>query len=305
KGCGFEGKTSPFSFKGNIGGKLPWKIEWAVKWKVVGITVEGAGKDHMSSGGSHDLASLVCNRIIDYPVPYPLPYEFFLVGDKKMSSSKGLGSTASEMLETLPPEVLRFLMVKTRLNQAINFDPSGDTIPKLFDEFQLAALEHKGNKNTDLRRIFELSQVGKLKYPPTLRFQNLTQWVQMPNMEEEIKKEGLEEWVPYAKNWVERFASEDMKYKIQEKIPEKAKKLSAEQKKYLAKVLKFLDKDWEAEEFQKKLYECAKESGVSSKEAFRALYLSLLGKDYGPKAAWIILKEDRGFIKQRFKEASK
>jgi len=31
-------------------GKLPWKVDWAAHWKVVGITIEGAGKDHASKG---------------------------------------------------------------------------------------------------------------------------------------------------------------------------------------------------------------------------------------------------------------
>ncbi|MBI3443175.1 lysine--tRNA ligase [Candidatus Woesebacteria bacterium] len=54
QGCGQKGKISPFD--GN--GKLPWKVEWPCKWKVIGVTIEGAGKDHMSAGGSHDFAKL-------------------------------------------------------------------------------------------------------------------------------------------------------------------------------------------------------------------------------------------------------
>src|SRR3989344_4526505 len=93
KGCGFKGEISPFSSIDGVVGKLPWKVEWPCKWKAIGVTVEGAGKDHMSRGGSHDLASLVCKRVLNYPVPYPVGYEFFLVGGSKMSSSKGLGSS--------------------------------------------------------------------------------------------------------------------------------------------------------------------------------------------------------------------
>jgi len=116
KGCGYKEKMSPFSSEERMAGKLPWKVEWAAKWKVLGVTVEGSGEDHMSKGGSHDLASLICQRVINYPVPYPLPYAFFLIGGRKMSSSKGRGSSASEMLEILPPELLRFLMVKTKIS---------------------------------------------------------------------------------------------------------------------------------------------------------------------------------------------
>src|SRR3989344_3266470 len=159
KGCGESGKASPFSTKDHIAGKLSWKVEWPLKWKVIGVTVEGGGKDHMSAGGSYDLSSLIAKQVFNYKPPYPLPYEFFLIGGKKMSSSKGLGSSASDMLEILPAEILRFLMVKTPNNHAINFDPSGDTIPKLFDEYQDYSEHYFSGRKDDYARIFELSQI--------------------------------------------------------------------------------------------------------------------------------------------------
>jgi len=304
-GCGYKGKISPFSSKKGMTGKLPWKVEWAAKWKVVGITVEGAGKDHMSAGGSHDLASQICERVINYPVPYPLAYEFFLIGGKKMSSSKGLGSSADDMAKILPPQVLRFLMVKTRLNAAINFDPSGSTIPSLFDEYQRFADAYFNKGNEDLARVFELSQVGKVQKPPKIRFSVLSQWVQMPNMEAEIKKEGLGEWAKYARIWVERFAPEEDKFTIQKELPKEVQSLSKEQKKLLEKLAKELDKDWEGEAFQTRIYDLGKEMGLDGKQTFAAIYFSLIGKDHGPKAAWFILSLGKNFVEKRFNEASK
>jgi len=304
KGCGFKGKISPFSNESEITGKLPWKVEWAAKWKVLGITVEGAGEDHMSKGGSHDLASLICERVINYPVPHALPYAFFLIGGRKMSSSKGRGSSAFEMLEILPPELLRFLMVKTKISQQINFDPSGDTIPKLFDEYQKAANVYFNKEDKDLARIFELSQIGKIKKPPSIRFSVLSQYVQMPNKKEEIEKEGFEEWAGYAKTWIERYAPESEKFSVQDLLPEGAKKLTDIQKKYLNKISFELDKRWKPEDFQVNLFEWAKELKLSSKDAFCAIYTSLLNKSYGPKAGWIILSLDKEFIKKRFSEAA-
>lgn len=303
KGCGFEGKLSPLSSKKGINGKLPWKVEWACKWKAVGVTVEGAGKDHMSRGGSHDIASLICKRVINYEVPYSLPYEFFLVGGKKMSSSKGLGSSAKEMLEILPAEILRFLMVKTKINQAINFDPVGDTIPKLFDDYQEATSAYFDKKDEDLARIFELSQVDKIEPLSKARFMTLVQWIQMPNLQNKIREERLEEWAKYARIWLDRYAPESVKFEIQKKIPKEVEKLNKKQKAFLKKVAEELDKKWEAEKFQKKLYDWAKELGLSSKEAFQALYIPLVGKDHGPKAGWLIL-EYKEFVQKRFQDVS-
>lgn len=298
KGCGYRGKVAPFSNKNGIAGKLPWKVEWPAKWQAIGVTIEGAGKDHMSAGGSHDVAKRVAERVLDYPVPYGFAYEFFLIGGKKMSSSKGRGSSAVEMLDILPPELLRFLMVKTKINQAINFDPRGDTIPKLFDEYQSAAEA----KDDDLARIFELSQVDGLKRPPKVRFTQLAQWAQMPNMEEKIKEEGFEQWAKYARVWVEKYAPESEKFLVQPQVPQQAKNLSDKQKAFLNKIAEELTKEWEAEDFQTNLYNWAKELGLPPKDAFAAIYLSLIGKDHGPKAAWLILSLEKEFVKKRFNE---
>lgn len=305
KGCGFSGKGSPFSDEDEIRGKLPWKIEWPAKWKVLGITVEGAGKDHMSAGGSHDLATLICERIFKYPVPYPIAYEFFLVGGKKMSSSKGRGSSASEMLEILPPEILRFIMVKTRVNQAIDFDPSEpDVIPNLFDEYQEAAAAYFEKQENDLARIFELSQIGEIAKPPSIRFKILTQWVQMPNMKEEIEKENAQAWANYARIWVERYAPESDKFLVQQTLPEDVKNLSDAQKEYLKRLVDIAGSAKNAEDFQTEIYNASKELNIPSKDAFGAIYTSLLGKNHGPKAAWLILSLDKAFVQERFKKAS-
>ena len=306
KGCGAKGKASPFSSETGIVGKLPWKVEWAAKWKVIGVSVEGAGKDHMSKGGSHDLASLVCERVINYPVPYPIPYEWILIGGRKMSSSRGVGVAASDVLEILPPELIRFLMVRIKVNTQINFDPSEpETIPNLFDDYQKAADAYFNKNHDDLARVFELSQIGEIKRPPSVRFSILTQWIQMSNMTEEIKKEGLEDWVKYAKVWLEKYAPEEQKFEIQKDLPQAVELLSAEQKKLLLEVSKLLDQKWDATDFQTKIYDLGKELNLPSHKTFEAIYRALIGKTHGPKAAWLTLSLDSSFVKQRFEEASK
>lgn len=301
KGCGKKGKASPFSDEKGMVGKLPWKIEWAAKWKAIGVTVEGAGKDHMSSGGSHDLAKLVCERIINYPVPYPIAYEWLLVGGRKMSSSKGVGASAKDILEILPAELARFMMVRIKVNSQINFDPyEKDTIPVLFDEYQKAADAYLSKNNENLARIFELSQVGeKIQKPPKIRFSILAQWVQMPNMEENIKKEGLELWAKYAKVWIEKYAPESEKFEVKKELPKVAQSLSEKQKKVLGLIAKELDRKRTGDELQTRIYDIGKSLGLSGKETFAAIYLSLIGKDHGPKAAWLILSLDKEFVKKR------
>lgn len=301
KGCGLNDKISPFN--GNA--TMPFKVEWAAKWWTFKVTIEGAGKDHASAGGTYDIARKIIKDVFNQEPPLALPYEFFLYDGKKMSSSKGLGLTGQDLLQVLPPEMVRFLMIKTEPNTAIEFNPFGtQIIPKLYEDYQKAALEFESNVGSDLARAFELSQIGKVKIPPKFRFLTLAQWVQMPNMEEEIKKEGLTEWVQYAKVWVEKYAPENDKFFVQKDLPD-ISSLTTEQKGYLNLLVPLFEKKLSAEELQIAVYEKSKEINIKSTDAFKAIYTAFLGKDHGPKAAWLLQSLDPKFVKERLQEASR
>ena len=151
-GCGYEGKVRPFGGTG----KMPFRVEWPAKWSALGVTIEGEGKDHSSKGGTRDTANAIAREIFKIEPPYDIPYEHFLLSGQKMSSSKGIGVCAKEVAEILPPEVLRFLMVRPRPMQHIDFNPEAPyTIPKLFDDFDTAIV----SKEPDLKRIWQLSLI--------------------------------------------------------------------------------------------------------------------------------------------------
>src|SRR6266446_783900 len=103
----------------------------------------------------------------------------------------------------------------------------------------------------------------------------------MPNMQEEIKKEGLEEWAKYARVWVERYAPESEKFLIQKELPAAAKDLSDKQKELLQKIASELETTRDAEAFQIRIYDIGKELGLNGKETFAAIYNVLIGKDHG------------------------
>jgi len=298
KGCGVNGKMSPFNGKS----KMPWKVEWAAKWWTFGVTIEGAGKDHASAGGSYDVALKICREVFAKEPPLQFAYEFFLTRGKKMSSSKGLGLTGEELLSVLPPALVRFLMIKTKINQAVNFDPyEPTTIPRLFDEYDKFA----ESDDPDMARIFKLSQIDKMpKRQKLIKFSDIVNLLQMPGKEKELEKEDVKPRVPYAKIWLDKFAPEEQKFTVKEKLPEQALHLSALQKTFLGKIVDELSKDLKPEVFEIRLYELAKEIELSSKDAFSAIYKSLIGKDHGPKAAWLILSLDKKFLIDRFKEAA-
>lgn len=300
RGCGFSGNMSPYD--GN--GKMPWKIEWPAKWWIFGVTIEGAGKDHASAGGSYDVAKKIYKDVFKKEPPQSFAYEHFLAHGKKMSSSKGIGMSGEELVEVLDPSIAKFLMIKTPPNQAVEFVPWGtDLIPKLYDDYQKAAEEFENKLETEMARAFELSTVGELRLPAKVRFSTLAQWVQMPNMEEEIVKERAQDWAKYARVWVEKFAPEEDKFLVQEKLPEEVSKLTGEQKKYLSKLSQIIF-NRDAEGLQTQIYNLSKELNLRSKDAFAAVYISLLGKDHGPKAAWLISSLDPEFVKLRFEQAA-
>lgn len=300
KGCGNTGKISPFGGTG----KLPWKVDWAAHWKVLGVTIEAAGKDHASKGGSYDIAMEICKEVFKYEPPFKLPYEFILIGGRKMSSSKGLGLKAHDLVNILPPSVARFLFARSGIKSQSNFDPAEkNAIPVLFDDYQKAADAYFSKEDNDLARAFELSQVGEVKNPPKVRFSTLAQLVQMPDKKNEIRDFGAEEWAKYAKIWLDRFAPESGKFFVSETLPDAARDLSDGQKNLLRKISGELSTDWDPEDFQTKIYDLGKELGLTGKETFGAIYKVLIGKDHGPKASWLILSLDREFVKKRFEEA--
>lgn len=312
-GCGHVGEIEPTG----TNGKLMWKVDWATHWKVIGITIEGAGKDHMTDNGSHDLSSAICEQVLDYPTPFGFIYEWFLAkGGSKMSSSKGIGVSAKEISKTLPAEILRFMLVKTPYRRAITFDPSqNDSILQLFDEYDAMQEAYYQDPNSDQGRTWEMSQV---EAPPRkkvylARFRDVVNFIQSPSVDmyqkftqskgedlTDADRAELDKRITFAKIWLENYAPEKYTFKVTENLPAEAAALSVEQKSYLQGIVKLLDQVWlTPDDFQQALYESSKSMGIKPKDAFAAIYLSLLGKTHGPKAAWLIL-ENTDIARTRF-----
>lgn len=313
QGCGHEGTISPF----NGNGKIPWKIEWAAKWKVIGVTIEGAGKDHMSSGGSYDIASAICNEVLHYPVPYALPYEWFIVGGRKMSSSKGIGASAQEVSSLLPSDILRFLIVRTPIGTALDFNPyKKDTIFNLFDEYDrcldayFTKKEHmlpegkKGEIIDDLSRILEFSAVSSLQKKRLLipRFRTIINLIlarkdpalffkQKKGKELTIhEKEILEERMRYAKKYCSIYVSKK-KFVYTQK-----------QKDFLKNLLKQLPKKKISKETARALImTLLKKNKYDPREVFPAFYHVVIGSQHGPRASDLIIDQGVSEVRKKLK----
>jgi lysyl-tRNA synthetase, class I len=317
KGCGHERQASPFD--GNA--KLPWKVEWAAKWKVVGVDIEGAGKDHSTKGGARDVANHISRKVFKYQPPYDIPYEFFLVGGAKMSSSKGQGASAVDISKLLPVKILRLVLLGTLPKRAINLDPEGDTIPVWFDWYDRIAEKFWSGEKDDDARLFELvheHKVPKEHYLP--RFSTVAFLAQMEhlNLEEEIanvkekslneiERVELVERAEYARSWLEKYAPEKYKFELQETLPAVAKGLSDMQKEGLRQVLEYVESKnkLDGQEAHHDIHSIRKGMDIEPKEFFSAFYLITLGKDHGPKVGWFLSVLNRDFLIKRLKEASK
>jgi len=297
EGCGHEGSISPFG--GNA--KFPFKVEWPAKWKVMEVKVEGAGKDHSTKGGARDVAAHIAKEVFNYEPPFDAPYEFLLVGGRKMSSSKGRGSSAAEIAALVPAKILRLALLGKDINQQFNFDPEGDTIPVLYDLYDKLAEGYKTTKDDDYARLFELihpETVPELGQLP--RFSQVAFVVQMPhmNLDQEFPhadKAELNERAKYAKRWLSEYAPEKYVFKLQEALPDSARQIDDEQKRALATLADFIEREHpDAEALHAKLHEL---------KVFKTIYLAFLGKESGPKAGWFLSSLDKAFVLKRLREA--
>lgn len=303
QGCEHRGTISPFDGKA----KLPWKVEWPAKWKVFGVDIEGAGKDHSAAGGSREIGKRIVEEIFQYPNPFDIPYEFFNIGGKKMSASKGLGASAKEVADLLPPRLLKLLMIRKLPNQPIDFDPEGTTIPALFDEYdRLADHYFKRHKepDSDFARTFALTQVNFPAPPKDLwrmRFSLLSFVLQMPHLEllaeaEKMKgspltreeKDELQERARYVEPWLKTYAPAEYRYTI---LSEPLKDFSPDEEtqRALTEAAKALAVvGWNGEAIHAALHAVKEKTGIAPKKFFTPLYQLFLGRDSGPQMGWFL-----------------
>ncbi len=326
KGCGHEGRVSPLGGRA----KLPWNLEWAAKWGLLGVTVEGCGKDLATAGGSRDRSDAISREVFEVEPPRNVAYEFLNVGGKKMSTSRGQGAAAHTIAEVLPPELLRFLFLRPRPSQVIDFDPEGETIPRLFDEFDriaaaTAGREVKGELPADHERLFAYSLLGGEDFAAEAAsfrpaFAHLALLLQIPGVEirERVEAEKgapltdreiaiLDERTASARVWLESYAPERARLTVRrDALPEEAAGLEADQKGYCAALASAAEaeKPGSGDAWQALIFRLAGDAGLGSGRAFAALYAAFLGRTNGPRAGWLLASLEPAFVVERLRAAA-
>jgi lysyl-tRNA synthetase class 1 len=304
--CGAQGTLSMTG-----GGKLTWRVDWPARWWVLGVTIEPFGKDHASKGGSYDTGIRIVREVFGVEPPSPIPYEWIgLKGMGDMSSSKGNVISVADALEVMPPDVLRYLVVRSKPMKAITFDP-GLPVLSLVDEYDDAE-----SKNRDARAI-ALSRASSWK-PVGVPFKHLVVVLQIAafdrkrtveilaqNGYKDLDAGALGARIEYAARWLEKYAPEEIKFRLSETLPPEAARLDAAQKEFLGRLAKRLAPGMSGDEIHALIYELAKESGETpAAHLFEAIYLALAGKTRGPRAGAFLSFVGAERAARRFAEAA-
>ncbi len=276
-------------------GKLGWRVELAARWKALGTTFEPFGKDHTSRGGSTDTADRMAEEVFHYPVPGRYEYEWIQIkGKGAMSSSKGIVLLPQDMLEIMPSDALRRLVLGRDPARALDLD-LGVGFPRFMDEYSVEVEPHP----IPFAHLVTVAQTvnGDLDKAAVMLRRDGYEGAA-------ADKDKLCRDLTYARNWAEKWAPESYRFGVREEVPLEAADLEAEQRLYLAAVAGRLEDGMDGEATQDLLYSTAVELGLKPKTAFGALYTTLLGKKSGPKAGSFVAGLDTDFVRERFRRVS-
>ncbi len=274
-GCGHRGRISPFG--GNA--KLPWNLQWCAMWDHFAVTYEEGGKDLLTSGGSRERSNELYRAIWKKEPPAGLVHEFVTIGGRKMSTSKGIGASAVELVDIYPGELVRFLMLRTHPKRAIEFDPAGMSLPRLVDEYDRCADAYLADPGSDLAKVWRLSQIAEPVAPIVhrVRLSLIADWLQIPSIDpvaEAAKRKkspltdaearDLERRIALARVWLERWAPDEARHSVSTTLPPATAALSDPQRAFLERARDEIGRTADPEAMQERLYEIAKDLGLTN-----------------------------------------
>ncbi len=311
-----EGQSRSISYaKGDV--KLDWRLDWPARWWLQKVSLEPSGRDHMTKGSSYDTGVQIMRDVYEADPPYAVAYDFInLAGDnKKMSASKGTGLNAVEGSKIMPPEVVRYYILKAPPLKRLYFDPVYGVV-QLMDEFAVFAAKTKktsdeeqlwyvstrgDNENRSVSRIpfshLVASYQASLKDPDkTLEVIERTEHSIVAKEDAAIAKNELK----FIDTWLEKRAPEEVKFSLLDE-PDLSR-LTDNQKDFLDKLADKISSatpNVDGEWFHKAIYEL--ESELGPKERFQALYRVLIGKEAGPRAGWFLSILPRDWVIKRLR----
>lgn len=299
--------------------KLDWRLDWPGRWWLLKVQVEPSGRDHMTKGSSYDTGVQIMHDVYEAEPPYPVSYDFInLAGDtKKMSASKGTGMDAVESAKIMPPEVLRYFIMRSPPLKRLYFDPVNSVV-QVMDEFaQFAA---KSDKDESEQQLWDIATRGSkarrtvsrvpfshlvASYQASLKDVDKTLEVVRRTEHKDVAEEDAEiirEELKFIDAWLKNRAPEDIKFDLLESV--KADDFSKQEREYLKALgdkIAEAPQDADGEWFHKAIYDFKETTGLPPKELFTTLYRALIGKSSGPRAGWFLSILPRDWLVSRLR----
>lgn len=313
--CGHE-ETFDIREKGII--KLNWRVDWPMRWHYEQADFEPAGKDHFASGGSRDVAVEIIKTLWKDTPPHGFMYEWIAIkGGGEFSSSKGIVTTLQDVLDIYEPELVRWLFAGTRPNATFNISFDTDVI-KIYEDFDKCERiyfgQEEANEKEKLKQrvIYELSSIEDQppeRMPVQPSFRHITTILQTYEHDVErtisffskdattdVDKKRVMTRVTCAKNWLEKHAPDDFKFRVLKSFNlDYYDSLDQQGKDAVGKTYRVINEFQGADQeaLAAHLYQVPKEMDMDVKEYFAVIYNMVIGKEKGPKLAPFLL--DIGF----------
>lgn len=296
--------------------KMDWRLDWPGRWWLQGVMCEPSGRDHMTKGGSYDTGVQIMRDVYEGEAPYPVAYDFInMVGDtKKMSASKGTGLDAEEGSTIMPPEVVRYFILRAAPSKRLYFDPINGVV-QLMDEF--AALAAKPDKTEAEEQLLYICTKGQdhktvsrvpfshlvASYQASLRDADKTLDVVRRTEYRDVAEQDadiIRSELGFIDAWLDKRAPEDVKFALLDAVDIQGF-TEGEQTflRTLGAKVSTAPADADGAWFHNAIYELKDTAGMTPKEMFTTLYRAIIGKTSGPRAGWFLSILPRDWLVRR------
>ena len=233
-----------------------------------------------------------------------------------MHSSTGLAISADEMLQMAPPEVIRWLIMQPQPNRHVDFDPGLGLLNSVDRYDRIESEYYEKNLEENSTRAFELSQIENIpdKKEQTIPYRHLVTLSQSKESVTEIEKTllrtgdiselnesekgKLKSRLKCIEGWIKNHAPESVKFEIQTKPPSiDFSKDDLMRIKELREHIRSIS--WSPEKIHDSFYELQEKYDTPAKEYFRVMYLTILGKERGPRLGFFLATIEQKFVVER------
>ncbi len=282
KGCGYSGRTRISDHRY----KLVWRLDWPARQKLMGVSIEGGGKDHFTKGGSRDTLEGIYSEMFHEEPSIGYKYGFITIYGKKYSKSKGQGIGVRELLNLITPELLKYILFKPSVEQDKDIVPTGEFLLKLYDEYARVA-KFKPGSLTDAEEKMYVAYKLSGGQETDVDFSELLIYYQLYKDWDFVKEKlpgrsGIGHLQKYVQNWVEKgILPQNL---VCEYKPAKIEAFHKELRQFAER----LEPSQNSLQVHELAYATIQENKLVPKEFFAALYQTLIGKSSGPRLGVLI-----------------